>query len=78
MIALLPGVGDAIEILTGGEVRGQEWRVLVPCGMFKIVVGSGRAVHGGQVAMRACAVSKKKNVVIDDDDGDALSTERSE
>jgi hypothetical protein len=47
-MAVLTSVCNAVEILAGRQVRGQEGRVLVPRGVFEIVLGSRRPVHGGQ------------------------------
>ena len=41
------GVGDAVEVLAGGEIGGKERRALVPKGMLELgIVVSRWAVHG--------------------------------
>lgn len=44
-VALDPGIGDAVEVLAGGEVGGEERRVLVPRRVLEVVLGAGWAVH---------------------------------
>jgi hypothetical protein len=39
-MAVFAGVGNAVEILAGGQVWGQKRRVLVPRRVLKIVLGS--------------------------------------
>ena len=51
-IAVFTGIGDAIEILAGREVRGEKGRVLIPRGMLEIVICSRRSIHGGQRCVR--------------------------
>lgn len=45
-VAMFARVGEAVEVLAGGEIRGKKGRVLVPGGMLEVIFGSGRAVHG--------------------------------
>ena len=44
----LTGIGDTVEILTGGEVGGENRGVLVPIGMLQGIVGARGAIHRGQ------------------------------
>lgn len=47
--ALLAGVGNAVQILAGGEVGGEEGRILVPVRVLqRDVVVARRAVHRGR------------------------------
>jgi len=40
-----PGVGNAVQILAGREIRGQERWHLVPRRVLLVVFGPGRAIH---------------------------------
>jgi hypothetical protein len=42
----LADIGDAVEILTGCQVRCEEWRILIPVAVREGVIGSRGAVHG--------------------------------
>lgn len=45
-----PRIGNAIEVLAGGQVRSQVMGLLVPKGMFELgIVIARRAVHFGQL-----------------------------
>jgi len=39
-MAVFAGVGNAIEVLAGRQIRSQKRRVLVPRRVFEIVIGS--------------------------------------
>ena len=41
----LTGVGDTVEVLTGGQIRSENRGVLVPIGVLQGVVGARGAVH---------------------------------
>lgn len=50
-ILVLANIRNPIEILAGGQIRGEERRVLVPFIVQQSIVGPGWAIHGGKALL---------------------------